>query len=55
MTRSGRSARDHHWCAWIYEAVVIMMVIDLDLICTYSKNQYCLNSYRLPIFATPVR
>ena len=38
MTGSGRSVRDHHWCVWIYGAVVIMMVIRLDLICTYSKN-----------------
>ena len=27
MTSSGRSVRDHHWCVWIYETVVIMMVM----------------------------
>ena len=39
MTRSGRSVRDHDWCVWIYEADVILMVIRLNLICTYSKNR----------------
>ena len=39
MTRSGRSVRDHDWCVWIYEAGVILMVIRLNLICTYSKNR----------------
>ena len=29
MTSSGRSVRDHHWCVWIYEAGVILMVIRL--------------------------
>ena len=26
---SGRSVRDHHWCVWICEAGVILMVIRL--------------------------
>ena len=40
MTRSGRSVRDHDWCVWVYEAGVILMVIRLNLICTYdSKNR----------------
>ena len=30
MTSSGRSVRDHHWCVWIYEAGVILMVIRLE-------------------------
>ena len=58
MTSSGRSVPDHHWCVWIYEASVILMVInDLDLICTKGKNLLSrgLNSYCLPIFATSVR
>ena len=38
MTRSGRSVPDHDWCVWIYEAGVILIVIRLNLICTYSKN-----------------
>ena len=28
MTKSRRSVRDHDWCVWIYEAGVILMVID---------------------------
>ena len=41
VTRSGRSVRlvDHHWCVWIYEAGVILMVIRLNLISTYSNDQ----------------
>lgn len=39
MTRSGRSVRDHDWCVSIYEAGVILMVIRLYIICTYSKNR----------------
>ena len=29
MTSSGRSVRGHHWCVWIYEAGVILMIIRL--------------------------
>ena len=50
MTRSGRSVRDHDWCVWIYEAGVILMpVIRLNLICTYSKSRLIgvLIGYRL--------
>ena len=39
MTRSGRSVRGHDWCVSIYEAGVILMVIRLYIICTYSKNR----------------
>ena len=31
MTRSERSVRDHDWCVSIYEAVVILMAIRLNL------------------------
>ena len=36
MTSSGRSVRDHDLCVCI---PVILMVIRLNLICTYSKNR----------------
>ena len=57
MTSSRRSVGGHHCCVWIYEAVVIMMAIRLG--CNLNLQQKsvntCLNSYRLPIFATWVR
>ena len=57
MTSSGRSVRDHHWCVWIYAAVVIMMVIRLgsNLYLQQKSVNRCLNSYCLPSFATSVR
>ena len=57
MTSSGRSVRDHHWCVSIYEAGVIWWLYDLDLICVLQQRSVNrgLNSYRLPIFATPFR
>ena len=57
MTSSGRSVRDHHWYVWIYEAGVILMVIQLgsNLFLQQKSVNRGLNSYRLPFFATSVR
>ena len=50
-------ADDHHWCIWIYDAGVILMVIRLgsNLYKRQKSLSRGLNSYRLPIFATSVR
>ena len=42
--RSGKGVRDHHWCLWIYEAGVILIVIRLGSN-SYLKDRG-LNSYR---------
>ena len=57
MTSSLRSVRDHHWCVWIYEAGVILMVIPLgsNLFLQQKSVNRGLNSYRVSTFATSVR
>ena len=57
MTSSARSVRDHHWCVWIYEAGVILLVIQVgsNLYEGQKSVNRGLNSYRSPIFATSVR
>ena len=50
MTSSGRSVRDHHWCVWICEAVVIMMVIRLgsNMFLQQKSVNRCLDSLAYP-------
>ena len=52
MTSSGRSVRDHHWCVWIYEAVV-----NNDSYGCYSKNWQIgvLIAIAYPFLLLPVR